>query len=157
MTSRTPRLSAVVLAVLVLSACSSAAGADEPSSGAGGMVELAVAETCGEGSESPCVLVNGENVSLPDAFEEAGVEDASVAGGGQSAVDVTFTADGATVLHELTEQAVEAGDQARLVMRIGGEVQAAVVVMEALTGDQLQIGLSPDESAQELVDQIREG
>jgi hypothetical protein len=147
----------VVLAVLALSACSAAAGADEPSSGTGGLIEMAVAETCAEGPDSPCVLVNGENVFLPDAFEEAGVEDASVAGDGQNAVDVTFTADGATVLHEFTEQAVEAGDQARLVLRIGGELQAAVVVMEVLKGDQLQIGLSPDESAQELVDLIRGG
>ncbi|MGY4858522.1 SecDF P1 head subdomain-containing protein [Cryobacterium sp. AP23] len=145
----------VVLAVLALSACSGAAGVDEPSSGTGGQIEMTVAETCTEGSDSPCVLVNGQNVLLPDAFEEAGVADSSVAGNGQNAVDVTFTADGAAVLHELTEQAVGAGDQARLVIRIGGELQAAVVVMETLKGDQLQIGLSPDENAQELVDMIK--
>ena len=157
MTSRTPRLSVVILAVLALSACSAAAGADEASSGTGGTIELAISETCAEGSDSQCVSVNGENVLLPSAFEQAGVEESSVTGGGQNAVDVTFNADGAEVLHALTEKAARAGDSARLVISIGGELQAAVVVMEALEGDQVQIALSPDDNVQEIVDLIQGG
>ncbi|TFD72910.1 hypothetical protein [Cryobacterium gelidum] len=155
MTSRTPRLSVVILAALALSACS--ATADEVSSGTGGTIELAISETCAEGSDSQCVSVNGENVLLPSAFERAGVEESSVAGDGQNAVDVTFNADGAEILHALTEKAARAGDSARLVISIGGELQAAVVVMEALEGDQVQIALSPDDNVQEIVDLIQGG
>ena len=155
MTSRTPGLSVVILAVLALSACSAAA--DEASSGTGGTIELAISETCAERSDSQCVSVNGENVLLPSAFEQAGVEESSVAGDGQNAVDVTFNADGAEILHALTEKAARAGDSARLVISIGGELQAAVVVMEALEGDQVQIALSPHDNVQEIVDLIQGG
>lgn len=157
MTSRTPRLSLAVLAVLALSACSAAAGADEASPGTGGVIEMAISETCTDGSDAQCVSVNGTSVLLPSGFEVAGVRDSSVAEDGQNMVDVTFDNDGAEVFHALTEKAVGAGDSARLVIKIGGELQAAVLVMEALTGDQAQIGLSPDVSAKEIVDLIRAG
>lgn len=157
MTSRTSGLALVALAVLVLGACSAADGDGVASADAGGMIEMAVSETCTDLSES-CVLVNGTSVVLPAAFEEAGVKEASVAASDQSVVDVTFTEDGAEVLHDLTEEAAGAGDPARLmVIRIGGELRSAVMVMEALTGDQVQIGLSPEADAQEMVDLIRAG
>ena len=157
MASRTPRFALVVLVVLALSACSAAGSAEERPSVTGGTIELAVSETCTEVSPQ-CVSVNGENVVLPSAFERAGVEDAAVAEGeGQNAVDVTFSDDGQAVLHALTEKAAQAGTAARLVMKIGGELQAAVAVMQALEGDHLQINLSPKDSAQEVVDLIHEG
>lgn len=154
MISRTPRFALVALALLTLSACSAAAG-DDASSGTGGTIELAVSETCTEGSDPQCVSVNGQSVLLPSAFEQAGVEESAVAVNGQNAVDVTFNEDGAAVFHALTEQAAGAGNAARLVIRIGGELQAAVQVMEALEGDQVQIAVSPDDSAQEIVDLIQ--
>ena len=158
MTSRTARLSLVVLVVLALSACSAPGGSDETSSVTGGTIELAVSETCTDVSDPQCVSINGQNVVLPSAFEHAGVEDAAVADGeGQNAVDVTFDKDGAAVLHTLTEKAARAGHTARLVMKMGGELQVAVAVMHALEGDQLQISLSPDDSAQKVVDLIHKG
>jgi preprotein translocase subunit SecD len=116
---------------------------------------MAVSDTCAAGSDSLCVLVNGESVSLPSTFAQAGVKDSSVAESGQSAVNVTFTEDGAKVWQALTEEAVGAGDSARLLIRVGGELQSAVRVMEATKGDQVQIALGPDESAKELVDLIQ--
>lgn len=156
MTFRTPILTSAVLAVLALSACS-AGGADESSTDTGGSIEMAISEVCAEASYSECVSVNGTSVLLPSAFEQAGVTNARVADGSQNAVEVTFDQGGAEILHSLTEKAAEAGDTARLVIRIGGELQAAVVVMEALEGDQAQIGLAPDENAQDIVDLIRGG
>lgn len=157
MASRTPRVFLAVLAVLALSACSATALPDEAPSDTAGMIEMAVSETCTEGSDSQCVSVNGQHVLLPSAFEQANVKDSSVAENGKNAVEVTFDEDGAEVLHTLTETAAEAGESARLVMKIGGELRAAAAVMEALEGGQVQIHLSPDDSAQELVDLIQGG
>ena len=158
MTSRAPKLSLVAFVVLVLSACSAADGAEERSSVTGGTIEVAVSETCTDVSDPQCVSVNGVNVVLPSEFERANVEDAAAAAvGGQNAVDVTFSKDGAIVFNALSERAAQAGDAARLVMKIGGEIQAAVTVMQALDGNQVQIILSPEDSAQEVVDLIREG
>lgn len=155
MTFRTRGLFLLVPVLLALSACASAgAGAnDKTSSTTQGAIEFAVSETCAEGSDAECVSVNGESITLPSIFERAGVEAAAVAQGeGQNAIDVTFTDDGAAVLHTLSEQA--AGGTARLVMQISDEIVAAVMVPEALEGKQLQIALSPEESAQEIVDLI---
>jgi hypothetical protein len=102
------------------------------------------------------VEVNGEKVALPPVFERAGVEDATIVEG-QNAVDVTFTEAGAAVFHTLTVKAVQGGDSLRLVIKIGGEIQAAVVVMEASEGDHVQISVSPDDSAGALVDLIYQG
>jgi len=155
MSFRTTRLTLAAIMLLALSACSSSAGADETSSGTGGTIDMAVSDTCIAGSDSQCVLVDGDSVLLPSTFREAGVKSSSVAEGGQSAVDVTFTEDGAKVWQELTEEAVGAGDSARLLIKVGGEVQTAVRVMEAMKGDQVQIALGTDESAQDLVDLIQ--
>ena len=158
MNSRTLSVVSVVLAALALSACSSTPGIATTPTIAGGAIELAVSQTCAASSDPQCVAVNGENVVLPGAFERAGVGDAVVAEGeGRNAVDVTFSEDGAVVFHALTEKAAGAGSTARLVMRIGGELKAAVVVMQAMEGDQVQIGLSPDDNAQGVVDLIRRG
>lgn len=158
MTSRTPRLPLVVLIVLALSACSAAVGTTKTSPVTGGTIELAVSETCAEGADPQCVAVNGENVVLPSAFERASVENATVAEAkGQNAVDVTFNKDGAAVFHALTEKAARGGNSARLVMKAGNRLLAAVAVMHALEGDHVQINLSPDVSAQEVADLIHGG
>lgn len=158
MTSRTSRLSLVVLVVLALSACSAADGVDETSSVTGGTIEVAVSETCAERSGPQCVSVNGENIVPPSAFVRAGVEDATVAEGeGENAVNVTLNKDGAEVFHTLTEKATRAGDAARLVIKIGGKLQATALVMQAMEGDHIQIILEPDDSAQEVVDRIHRG
>ncbi len=158
MASRTPRLSLVVLIVLALSGCSAGVGASDTASATGGAIELAVSETCADGADPQCVQVNGENVVLPSALERAGVKDATIAEGeGQNAVDVTFTEDGAIVFNALTVKAVQAGDSARLIIKIGGEIQAAAVVMEALEDDHVQISIAPDDNAQRIVDLIHKG
>ena len=158
MASRTPRLSLVVLIVLAPSGCSAGVGASDTASATGGAIELAVSETCADGADPQCVQVNGENVVLPSALERAGVKDATIAEGeGQNAVDVTFTEDGAIVFNALTVKAVQAGDSARLIIKIGGEIQAAAVVMEALEDDHVQISIAPDDNAQRIVDLIHKG
>ena len=158
MASRTPRLSRALLVVLALSGCSAGVGATGTASATGGAIELAVSQTCADGADPQCVQVNGENVVLPSALERAGVKDATIAEGeGQNAVDVTFTEDGAIVFNALTVKAVQAGDSARLIIKIGGEIQAAVVVMDAMEGDHVQISVSPDDNAQKIVDLIHKG
>ena len=155
MSFRTSRLTLAAFMLVALSACSSSAGADETASGTRGAIDVAVSDTCIAGSDSHCVLVDGDSVLLPSTFREAGVKSASVAEDGQSAVDVTFTEDGAKVWQDLTEEAIGAGDSARLLIKVGGELQSAGRVMETMKGDQVQIALGPDESAQDLVDLIQ--
>lgn len=157
MNSRAAGFSLTALAIMMtLSACSPGGGADNTPSITSGTIELAVTETCTGGSDAKCVSVDGVNVVLPAAFAQAGVEEATAAEGqGPHAVDVTFTKEGATVLHNLTEQAAQAGNSARLVIKVGGEMQAAVTVMEAVNEGQLQMSFSPNTSAQEAIDLIQ--
>jgi hypothetical protein len=158
MTFRTSTLPLVALVVLALSGCSAAVGADNASTGTGGNFEMAVTEICAEADDPQCVMVNGQSVVVPDVFQAAGVEDAAVADSdGQNAVTVTFDEEGAVVLQALTTETAEAGTDARLLIRIGGELQAAVTVLEPLDGAEAQIGLAPDEDAQEFVDRILQG
>ncbi|TQO19898.1 hypothetical protein FB472_1499 [Rhodoglobus vestalii] len=161
MTSRTQRVSLFLVALLALSGCAAQGGTDYvdvPAAMPGGAIELAVSETCVEGSDPDCILVNDQYVLKPTAFERASVEDAAVAeAGGQNAVDVTFTDEGAVVLNALTEEAAGAGEPARLVMKIGPEIRSAVFVAEPLIGNQIMIALSPDDNAQETVDLINGG
>lgn len=140
--------------VVTLSACS-AAGVREPTPPPGrGAIELALAGMCEQGTDTTCTPVNGESITTPSAFERADVEAAAaVAGAAQSAVDVTFTDEGAAVLHTLTEQA--AGGSQRLVMKVGDEIIAAIVVAEPLEGKQVQIALSNDADAQRMADLIQ--
>ncbi|TFC58559.1 hypothetical protein E3O62_10235 [Cryobacterium sp. TMT2-15-1] len=70
---------------------------------------------------------------------------------------MTFTEDGAVVFNALTVKAVQAGDSVRLIIKIGGEIQAAVVVMEAMESGHVQISVSPDDNAQKIVDLIHKG
>ncbi|TFC05043.1 hypothetical protein E3O42_04095 [Cryobacterium adonitolivorans] len=157
MASRAPVLTLAAFAVLALSACSTTAGAEEAPSGTGGMIEMAISESCIEGSDSQCVSINGTSVVLPTSFEEAGIKDSSVAEDGQNMVDVTFNDEGTKVFQRLTKEAADAGVSVRLVIRIGGELQASVLVLDAMTGDQAQLGFSSEVNAQEMLEQIQAG
>ena len=119
---------------------------------------MAVAKVCVEGTDPKCVSAMDESIMLPSAFERAGVDNATVAEGqGPNTVDVTFTEDGATALHTVTEEAARDGDSVRLVIKIGGEIQAVVSVMQAIVDGRTQISFTPDVSAQEGIDLIRAG
>jgi hypothetical protein len=155
MTSRTNMLSLVAVMCLALSACSTTNGEDESRPTAGGAIELAVSETCSDESDPQCVSVNGEGVVFPSAFERADVDDA-VAIDGQNAIALTLSADGAEVLRTLTEQAAEGAETARLVIAVGDELLAAVRVIDPLTDGTVQLGLPPEESAQDLIALIKE-
>ena len=158
MNTRTRGLSLLILIALALGGCSTAVEPGLTSETPGGTIELAVSETCVEGSDSQCVSVQGQYIVSPAVFKTATIEDAVASErDGQNTVDVTFTDDGAAIVNSLTAEAVQAGGEARLVMRIGDEIRAAVTVAEPLTGDSLTIALSPDDSAQEVVDLINKG
>jgi len=144
------RISAVPLVALVLLALSACSGG-----GDGGAIDMAVSEMCTDGADSECVSVNGESIVAPSGYEPASVERAAVAESeGTNAVDVTFDAEGAEVFHALAAEAAQAGDTARLVMKFGEKKLVALTVKDAIDRDQMQIALSPDESAQELLDLI---
>ena len=155
MNLRAHGLALVVVASFSLCGCSPTIDAEATAPPAGGMIELAVSETCVEGSDPQCAAVGGEHVVVPPAFEQAAVEDAVVNDSRQQdAVDVTFTAEGAAVVHDLTSQAAQTGGESRLLFRIGDEIRATVVVMEPLDGDQVTIVLSLQQDPQEVVDLI---
>lgn len=150
---RARHLALVGLCALLLPGCSAAVDPDATPAFVGGMMELAVSETCVEGSDPQCTAVGSDYVVLPSAFEQAAVQDAVVSDSPQqNAVEVTFTSEGAAVLNDLTNEAVQGGSESRLLLKIGDDVVAAVVVMEALDGDQVTIALSPEEDPQQVVD-----
>jgi len=156
MTFRADHFALVVLVSLALCGCSAAAVPGATPALAGGMIELAVSETCVEGSDPQCTAVGSDFVLVPPAFEQAGVEDAVVNESPQhNAVDVTLTSEGAAVLSNLTDEAAQAGGESRLLLKIGDEIRAAVEVIEPLNGDQVTIALSPEEDPQEVVDLLR--
>jgi hypothetical protein len=84
MSFRTTRLTLAAFMLLALSACSSSAGADGTPSGTVGTIDMAVSDTCIAGSDSQCVLVDGDSVLLPSTFREAGVASFSVAEAGRA-------------------------------------------------------------------------
>ncbi|MGO1727738.1 hypothetical protein ACTXJU_16460 [Glutamicibacter ardleyensis] len=158
MNSLTPRLSLAILSMVALSACSANAGMNQTPSVTGAAVEVAVSETCVAGSDPKCVLIKGENVVVPSGFERVGVNNVSAAGDqGPNTVDVTFTKDGTKVFRDLTEKAAQAGTSERLLLKIGGEVQAVVTVMQAIDNGRVQIDFSPDHSAEEAIELIQAG
>ena len=146
------------LLLLGLSACSSGDDAGEPTAVAReGSLDVAVSQICAENSEPRCTLVNGEYVLVvPSDFTRAGVDSAVVANSNQSdVVDVRFDADGAEVLQFASAAVAGAGSDARLVLRAGDQVFAALTVPEALAGDEVQIAPSSTVSAERLVELIR--
>jgi hypothetical protein len=145
----------VALAVLVLSGCAQGVAAD--SSTTGGAIEVAVTKTCTEDASADCVEINGEKVLVTDdAFRRVDLEAVSAADDQSgNAVDVELTQDGAAVLAASTTAASEAGEDARLVIRAGGEVVAAVKVIEPISDDHVVIALPSDVTVQEFADQTR--
>lgn len=145
------RLVLVSVLSLALSGCASApVPGGAPTEGS---LELAVSETCTEGSDPQCILVGDDYVMRPAAFEHATVADAAESDGQeQNAVDITFTAEGAAVLQDLTAQAAQSAGDARLLISAGGEIVSAAQVMEALEGDQITIALAPQHTAREVLD-----
>lgn len=112
---------------------------------------------CDEGTDTLCVLVGGQYLTSPSAYRAAAVDDAAVVErDGQDAVDLTFTDAGADVLRSLAEEVAQAGDDARLVMRVGSQIRSAAEVLGPVDGNTLTIALPPDESAQEVVGLIVE-
>jgi hypothetical protein len=152
------KASSVGLLLLAMSGCAAEVAEDEKAPTTGGGIEMAVSQTCDSGSLPECISVNGEYVMVvPSDFVRAGVEDAvAVANGETSAVDVKFDSGGATVFQTSTAEAAQAGETARLVMKVGDTVLSAVAVPEALQSDSVLVALPPDASADELVDSIRD-
>lgn len=152
------KVSGVGVAVLLLSGCAGGAGAADPGATAGA-IELAVSETCAADSTPECVDVNGEYVVVPDAgFSRAGVESVATAGEeAGNAVDVTLTSEGAELLESATTTAAQAGDDARLVIKVGGEMLSAVAVAEPLEGEHFLLALPPELSAEEFTERVGRG
>lgn len=143
----------VAVGVLVLSGCAGEAGADGRTEPAGA-IELAVSETCVPDSTPECVAVNGEHVVVPAAgYRRAEVASVAVADDQPgNAVDVTLSSEGAEVLESSTAEVAQAGDDARLVIKVGGEVLFAVAVAEPVTGDHFLLALPHEMSAEEFVE-----
>ncbi|MBM7473181.1 hypothetical protein [Subtercola frigoramans] len=155
MTFRTGRLSVVVFAVVLLTACAGGTSPRASSSVGHARIGLAVSKECVAGSSTECVSVRGEGVLTPSNYENAGVQDATVIeDGGQSTVHVTFTDDGATVLNTLTKQAVQAGSGARLILEVGGKIVGTPAVMEPIEDREVSIIVAREDNAQTLVDSI---
>lgn len=145
MNSRIARFSLAILFALALGACSANPGANPPPAATGGAIEVAVSKTSTEGSDPKCISVNGEHVMLPNTFERVDVQEASPTDGqGPNTVDVTFTEAGSQAFYTLTEKAAQAGSTDRLLLKIGGELQAAVTVIEATDNGLIQINFSPE-------------
>ncbi|WP_165068370.1 type VI secretion system baseplate subunit TssF [Marisediminicola senii] len=163
MTSRLLMLPLSAMLVLAFAGCTP--GGDgytdddrEPATATGGALELAVSEICTDQSELECVSVGGQRIVAPASFQRAGVAEATAArGDGASAVEVTFDKNGTAVFAALTSQAAGAGDAARLVIGVGGDIHSAVSVLEALDTSEVRIVLGPGEDPDDLVDLIREG
>ena len=109
---------------LALSGCATTAvPGTTPTATPKGFLELAISETCTKGSDPQCILIGDDYVMHPATFEDAPVANAAASEGEQQdAVDITFTAEGAAVLHDLTGQAAQAGGDSRLLLKAGGEI-----------------------------------
>lgn len=154
MGSRVGKVCCVAMGVLVLSGCAGEAGADDSTTT--GALELAVSETCVPDSTPECVAVNGEHVVVPSAdFVRAGVESVTVAADQPgNAVDVTFSSEGAAVLGTTTAEVAQAGDEARLVIKVGNEVVAAVAVAQPQNGAHVQMALPAELSPEEFIEKV---
>jgi hypothetical protein len=153
--SRVGKVCCVAIGVLVLSGCAGEAGADGSTTPTGAL-ELAVSETCVPDSARECVAVIGEHVLVSSAdFVRAGVESVTVAADQPgNAVDVTFSSEGAAVLGNSTAEVAQAGDDARLVIKVGNEVIAAVAVAQPQNGDHVQMALPAEMSPDEFIERL---
>lgn len=156
MPNRTSKVAVVILSSLALAGCTTPSDSGPESSPTEGSIEFAVSETCGEGTVAECISLVQESVIRPADFDAASVIEAEVSDDSQeNAVDITLTEEGSKILTELTEEASEQGDDARLVVKVGDEIIAAVRVEEPLVGENLTVSLAPDEDPQEIVELIR--
>lgn len=156
MMNRTSKVAVVIIASLGLAGCTVPSDSDTESSPAEGSIELAVTETCGESSDAQCIGIGQESVIRPAEFDVAPVAEVEVSDDSQqNAVDITLTEEGSRVVTDLTGEASEQGDDTRLVMKVGGEIIAAVRVEETLVGEDLTISLAPDQDPQDIVELIR--
>jgi hypothetical protein len=102
------------------------------------------------------VAINGEHVLVTDgAFQNVGVKAVAAEDGQSDAVTLELTEDGAAVLTATTTEASEAGEDARLVIKVGDDVLSAVKVAEPLRDDHVTIGLPSDVAAEEFAEKIR--
>ena len=156
MTQRTSGFALALLVSLGLCGCTAATDSSPSPEPTGGSIGLAVSETCDEGSESQCIPVGNEHVMEPSVFEDAAVENAVASDTTeQSSIDVTFTDEGADVLHNLTTQASDADAESRLLIKVDDEILAAVAVHEPLSGDHVGLGLSPEDDPDAIIELIR--
>ena len=144
-------------AALLLSSCAGDEGtlsaAGLPSSGA---VELAISETCADTAVEGCVSTAGDSVTLPTDFERVGVTEAvAVDEGGQNAVGLTLSVDGATTLAAVTQRVADAGPDARLVVKIGDDLLSAVRVVDDVRTDFVVVALPSSENPDDVIDIIR--
>lgn len=92
----------------------------------------------------------------PSVFEDAAVENAVASDTTeQSSIDVTFTDEGADVLHDLTTQASDADAESRLLIKVDDEILGAVAVHEPLSGDHVGLGFSPEDDPDAIIELIR--
>ena len=165
MNTRTAWVSLAAVMMLALSACTAtgetATGdtVEQPAT-SGGAIELAVSESCEQGSSDDCIALGDSFIVLPTDFERAEIASAEAIESDDSAspgVAVTFTNDGAAVLESLSATAASASS--RLVVKVSEEIISAPMVAEPLTGNYLRIVLSPETGldADEVVALIQAG
>lgn len=142
------------LALSVLSGCTSGGTTGL----SGGVIEIAATSTCLADSSTDCVEVNGKHVLVTDgAFQDVDVKAVTAADGQPgNAVTLELTQDGVAVLTATTTEASEAGSDARLVIKVGGEVVSAMNVAEPLRDDHVTIALPADVDAEEFAEEIRQ-
>lgn len=146
---------AVVLVAFALSGCAQGGAGD--STAPGGAIEVAVTQTCAAGSSPDCAEINGEHVLVTDGdFEKVDLKSVSAAGDqAGNAVELELTPNGAAVLAASSTAASKAGDEARLVIRVGDKLMSAVKVMEPVTDDHVTIALPSDVTAREFAESTR--
>ncbi|HJX78510.1 hypothetical protein [Glutamicibacter sp.] len=154
MTSRIIKTSIFAALLLSLSACSAEASSNGPERTTVGVIELAVTHVCARESDSKCISLDGEQLVLPSTFERAVVDDATVAAEqGPNTVNVIFSDAGTKIFREVTEEAAKAGESARLLIKVDGEIEAAVVVMETIEDGHTLLDFTP-KTAQEVIELI---
>lgn len=155
MSSRIARLLAVGFVASVLSGCSVANTNTAGSSSGGGNIQMAVSKTCVEGVDSSCVLINGQSVTNPSVFQNAGIQSANIVqNDGQNAIHVTFTETGSGIIYALSEDVAQAGNTGRLILKVGDEMLGAIALPQALVSNDLQIALPVSKNPQEILSLI---
>lgn len=146
------KLTLALTLLAALTACSSPG--TEASNATRGALELAVSQTCAPGSDPQCIPFYDEHILVVySAFERAGVDSASgdPSTGESDMITVQLGSEGTPVVRRMTAEAMQAGEHARLVMKVGDDIVSAVRVQGELHGDHLQIALPPDASTEDIL------